>query len=315
MSEQRPLVSVIIPAFNQQAWLEQCLRSVLTQSVTDLEVLVVDDGSADATAAITRTVARQDGRVRLLQQANAGAGAARNHGLRLASGQFVHFVDADDWLVPDAYAHWQRALLHSPQADVLLANFHEVDTATGATHRVASYPLEEDGWITGSFDELALTMIRGTVVPWNRWLRRDFVLALGAWFDEIAFANDRAFSFRTLPFAAHAVLLGAALVNYRVGNPHSLKAQAGLPRMRSTLRAIESSMAAIAHLPRHLQLEAFALCMADVVDLVDRAPADERRAMGTLLIQRLEADWVPFQLKPSLFARQPWWTRWRLLRA
>jgi hypothetical protein len=165
--------------------------------------------------------------------------------------------------------------------------------------------------LAGAFDELALTLIRGTVVPWNRWLRRDFVLARGAWFDEIAFANDRAFNFRTLPFAAQVVLLGAALINYRVDNPESLKGRAGLPRLRSTLQAIENSMAAIRHLPGHLQLEAFSLCMADAVDLVCRAPAAQQAAMGTLLVKGLGADWVPFTLKGSLFDRQPWWPQWQ----
>jgi CDP-glycerol glycerophosphotransferase len=115
-----PLLTVVIPVFNQETYLRKCLDSVLCQAFQDLEILVVDDGSTDATAAIAQEVARQDGRVRVLQQPNAGAGAARNHGLRHARGQFVHFVDADDWLVPGAYSRLQQALHRFPQADMLV---------------------------------------------------------------------------------------------------------------------------------------------------------------------------------------------------
>lgn len=306
-----PQLSVIVPVFNQITWLPGCLRSILDQPWGDFELLVVDDGSTDGSPDVVQAMARQDGRVRLLQQANAGAGAARNRGLQEACGTYLHFMDADDWLEPDAYAQWQQAARRYPQADVLLCNFNEASMATQHAVRVASYAVEDGQCLAGAFHDFPLTLIRGTVVPWNRWLRRHFVQGLGARFEELRFANDRAFNFRTLPHAREIVILGAALINYRTDNPQSLKGQAGVPRMRATVKAMQASMLAIRHLPKHLQLEAFALCLEDAVDLIMRALPQDRRTMVHLLNESLDGPWLPCRITSPLFQQRPWWHQWQ----
>ena len=95
-------VSVIIPCYNAQAYLRECVESVLTQSERDIEVILVDDGSADGTLALANALAQQDSRVQVMHQQNAGVSAARNRGLDAARGEWVTFVDADDLLVSDA---------------------------------------------------------------------------------------------------------------------------------------------------------------------------------------------------------------------
>ena len=95
-----PLVSVVVPAFNVERWVGACLRSLLAQTCGDLEILVVDDGSTDRTAAIVETYAARDPRIRLLSQDNAGGAAARNRGLDEARGAFVALQDADDFSHP-----------------------------------------------------------------------------------------------------------------------------------------------------------------------------------------------------------------------
>lgn len=89
-----PLVSVIIPAYNAAPWIADTVRSVLDQSFLDLEVIVVDDGSTDATASVLRTLT--DPRLRVIQQKNGGVSSARNKGLDAASGTYIAFLDADD---------------------------------------------------------------------------------------------------------------------------------------------------------------------------------------------------------------------------
>ncbi len=93
-----PLVSVIIPAYNAAPWIGASIRSVTEQTTTDLEVIVVNDGSTDATGALARSF--PDPRVRILDQANAGVSAARNAGIRAARGSFISFLDADDAMLP-----------------------------------------------------------------------------------------------------------------------------------------------------------------------------------------------------------------------
>jgi glycosyltransferase involved in cell wall biosynthesis len=96
----RPLVSVIVPACNAAPYIQQTVSSVLEQTYTNLEVLVVDDGSTDETSAVVRSISAEDSRVRLLHQANAGVAAARNYGIREARGEFIAPLDADDIWFP-----------------------------------------------------------------------------------------------------------------------------------------------------------------------------------------------------------------------
>jgi len=100
--KKAPLVTVVIPVFNAGKYLEECLLSIMNQSYKNLEILVIDDGSTDDSLGIANRLADFDNRVRVVSQNNAGPGEARNCGLRLAHGEYVQFVDADDLLVRDA---------------------------------------------------------------------------------------------------------------------------------------------------------------------------------------------------------------------
>lgn len=111
--EEQPLISVIIPVYNVEKYLPACLDSVLTQTYRNLEVILVDDGSPDGSGAICDEYAAKDARVRVIHQQNSGASAARNAGLDMASGSFIGFVDADDWIEPHMYQTLYERLLAS----------------------------------------------------------------------------------------------------------------------------------------------------------------------------------------------------------
>lgn len=106
----QPRLSVVIPAYDVEPYLDEALTSLRAQTLTDLEVVVVDDGSTDRTVEVARAHAAADPRIRVVTQPNAGQGAARNHGTRLARGRFLTFMDADDVLPPRAYALMVGAL-------------------------------------------------------------------------------------------------------------------------------------------------------------------------------------------------------------
>lgn len=125
-------ISVIVPCYNAGAYLEPCLRSVLAQTMGDLELLVIDDGSTDESLAVAQAVAREDARVRVFHQENRGVCAARNRGLDAAQGEYVTFVDGDDLLPPDALA---RMLALAPGADMVVCA-HETFDAQGNTRLV-----------------------------------------------------------------------------------------------------------------------------------------------------------------------------------
>lgn len=112
----QPLLSVIIPVYNAQKDLDNCLDSILSQEVEDLEIILVDDGSRDNSLKICRDRAELDPRIRVFSQPNAGPGSARNRGLDEAKGEYLYFADSDDVLVQGAL----KALLQSAQADTLV---------------------------------------------------------------------------------------------------------------------------------------------------------------------------------------------------
>lgn len=98
------LVSVIIPVHNAAGHLSKCLNSILTQTYPDLEVIVIDDGSTDESPALIQSLAAKDARVHSVRQPNHGVSAARNAGIEISTGDYLSFIDADDWLEPAAYS-------------------------------------------------------------------------------------------------------------------------------------------------------------------------------------------------------------------
>ena len=113
-----PKVSVIVPVYNAEAYLSQCVDSVLAQTVRDIEVILVDDGSTDASPAICDAYAEKDARVKVIHKPNGRASSARNAGIRAAAGEYVAFVDSDDWIAPEMYERMLAA-----GADVCLCDY------------------------------------------------------------------------------------------------------------------------------------------------------------------------------------------------
>lgn len=99
-------VSVIIPIYNSEVYLLKCLRSVQRQSLRDIEIICVDDGSTDDSLTILKELRREDNRIQIIEQQNQGSASARNHALHKAKGEYVAFVDADDFLMEDTALEW-----------------------------------------------------------------------------------------------------------------------------------------------------------------------------------------------------------------
>lgn len=96
-----PMVSVIVPVYNAAGQIERCVQSIAKQTVRQIEMILVDDGSKDQSLALCRKLAEKDDRITVVAKENEGAGAARNAGMAVAHGKLLYFVDADDWIEPD----------------------------------------------------------------------------------------------------------------------------------------------------------------------------------------------------------------------
>lgn len=118
---QNELVSVIIPVYNAEKYLEQCILSVLKQSYQNIEIVLVNDGSTDGSAEICKRFANTDGRIKLLNEENCGLAKARKNGMALVTGKYVGFVDADDYLDPDLY---QKYMECERESDLMIAQWY-----------------------------------------------------------------------------------------------------------------------------------------------------------------------------------------------
>ena len=134
--------SVLIPLHNKAAYIDCTLQSVLAQDCLDFEVVVIDDGSSDEGPRIVAQC--PDPRVRLLRQANAGVAVARNRGIDAARGQWVCFLDADDWLHPSYLSTLAQAQQSHPQADVVAADFVRVPDVPGPGAWPPPWPLSHE---------------------------------------------------------------------------------------------------------------------------------------------------------------------------
>ena len=113
------MVSVIVPIYNTASSLERCVNSLLLQTVENLELILIDDGSQDNSLAICRHLAQEDSRVIVLSQLNEGASSARNKGLEIATGEYVMFVDSDDWIEPDMIERMISVFQNNPRVQIV----------------------------------------------------------------------------------------------------------------------------------------------------------------------------------------------------
>lgn len=122
IEDASPLVSVIIPIFNVEKYVEQCVRSVMSQTYENLEILCIDDQGRDGSINIISNLAKIDRRIRIVvHHENLGLGQARNSGIMEAAGDFIYFLDADDWIMPRAIEDLvEKAILNN--ADVAIGS-------------------------------------------------------------------------------------------------------------------------------------------------------------------------------------------------
>ena len=127
---EKPLLSIIVPVYDVERYLPKCIDSILAQTFTDFELILVEDGSPDNCPALCDAAAAKDARIRVIHQKNRGLSAARNAGLDAARGEWIGFVDSDDYIAPEMYEALYKAV-QSTGADLALCDYAEVDE-TGA---------------------------------------------------------------------------------------------------------------------------------------------------------------------------------------
>ena len=167
-----PMFSVIVPVYNVTPYLPRCLKSLQQQSIGDFEVICVNDGSTDGSGAIAEEYAGKDKRIKVLHQSNMGLGAARNNGVVAAKGEYIIFLDSDDWLAVDALEKMKETIEKSNYPDVGLFGFERYisqKNAFAVDRNIDLFPKLP----TFDFHKMVDVMYLHPCA-WNKFYRRDF---------------------------------------------------------------------------------------------------------------------------------------------
>lgn len=219
-----PVVSVVIPIYKVERYLAQCVESVLSQTLWNIEVILVDDGSPDACPAIADGFAARDSRVAVIHQANQGLSGARNAGLRRATGRFVVFLDSDDFLEGhDSLAQCLAVMQSVPDVDVLF--FDTVRFREGTAVRISDLM----NWRPGqdslpSADALRHMIENDDVRPtaWAKVIRRQFLIDNGLDFRPGIYSEDIEWFLRLVSCPARFSHAPVAAYVWRTGRPGSI---------------------------------------------------------------------------------------------
>lgn len=180
------LISVIVPVYNVEKYLRKCLESIIHQSHKELEIILIDDGSTDASGDICDEYAYRDARIQVVHQANGGLSDARNTGLALCRGKYFGFVDSDDWIAPDMYEVLVR-FAEKDDLDVAMCGVTDVwPDRTVGTPSFAPVVLTDTDEI---ISEILVNRRGGTAVPvWSRIYRsslfRDLLFEKGRYYED-----------------------------------------------------------------------------------------------------------------------------------
>ena len=184
------LVSVIIPVYNSESYLHRCVDSLLTQSYTDFELILVDDGSRDSSSDICDEYARKDGRVKVFHKENAGVSSARNLGLDNATGEFVVFVDSDDW-VDIHFLEYLYTAVHKEKFDIAVC---EIINYYGHKIKISNNSLIEKGKCA----YIKHQIIAGFTSVCNMMFNREFIEANRLRFEKVRYSEDFIFSIKAI---------------------------------------------------------------------------------------------------------------------
>lgn len=219
------LISVIVPVYKVEAYLDKCVQSIVDQTYKNLEIILVDDGTPDRCGAMCDAWAAKDSRIRVIHQANAGSGAARNTALDAATGDLIAFVDSDDYLTPDMFEHLYGLLAQG--ADVVECGHTDTfdDNAVFGCHDIVrTYTVQE-----AMAEHISDRMFRQLI--WNKLYRREVI-------GDIRFPvgkkiDDEFFTYRVLSNAKTLVRSEKVCYAYRQQPGSVMHLSFSLPRLQA----------------------------------------------------------------------------------
>ncbi len=210
MNTGLPLLSVIIPVYNAEEYLNRCVESVRNQTYSNLEIILIDDGSSDKSGEICDKYAAEDKRIRVIHKQNGGQSSARNMGLDIASGELIGFVDSDDYIQSNMY-EFLFYLMNKYHADISCCNYERLDKSGHI--RFCSDDLDEELVLSGK-ESLRMLLSQQKIIyaPWNKLYKRNDFWDKNRFIDMIY--EDQEITARCLANAKSVIYSGKPLYYY-----------------------------------------------------------------------------------------------------
>ncbi len=223
-TDEQPKVTVILSVYNMEAYLRQCMDSLVNQTLEDIEIICVDDASTDGSPAILQEYAAADSRIRVVTQTHGGAGKARNTGLKLACGTYLSILDADDFYEPTMLEYaYQAAIAHRAQVTVFRTDFYNQQNGRfepcNYSIKPEMLPPENPFGVQALSDRIFNV---GCGWAWDKLYERRFVAENNISFQEIRTTNDMLFVFYLYTRAERIYFLDELLIHHRVNAFRSL---------------------------------------------------------------------------------------------
>lgn len=216
-------VSIIIPVHNVEEYLHESIGCIINQTLKEIEIILIDDGSTDQSLSIIKEYARKDGRIRVLQNGgNLGAGESRNRGLEIANGEYLLFLDSDDIFEPELVESIYNVCKKN-NLDICIYNYDKFDDKSKNVYDRFEISAEHQkmiGNIPFSVRDIGAEVLTiWTCALWNRMLKRTYVTEQGFRFQNLHNANDLFFSYTTLALAKRVMYVETkeTLLHYRTG--------------------------------------------------------------------------------------------------
>lgn len=214
-------VSIIVPIYNTEKYLNDALDSLVNQTLKDIEIICINDGSTDKSLSILESYAQKDERIKIISQPNLGQSAARNAGLKIATGEYIGFLDSDDWMDETAI---EKLYTNAQHADISICSITtHLNKIKNAKDPYLSTEIFPKSFEQKSFnaEDCKNFLFRISVTPWNKIYKREFLKENNITFKEGINFEDNIFFLETFTAANSIRLTTVPLVNYRIDSTTS----------------------------------------------------------------------------------------------
>ncbi|WP_273215140.1 glycosyltransferase [Helicobacter japonicus] len=215
-----PLFSIIVPIYNVESYLKECLDSILAQTYKDFELILINDGSIDTSGEIAKTYANSHSFITLFNQENSGQSVARNKGLESAKGQYIVFIDADDRLDSKALEYYAKCFKNDNSLDIIYTEFNLIsDEGHSLGHQKFWFDMSTLAEQIKSGDELLSTLYKQKAVlftyTWQGAIARNFLEQYNIRFCEGIFHQDILFGLECFSYAQKVFISPKRFYDYR----------------------------------------------------------------------------------------------------